>query len=499
MNPDGRTRLRLGTASNRLSRWLAVLFPFSLAGSLLGQGYLFTAPNYPGAPAVPSMGNVNSSTGPANSEPGAQSTGQLGTQAYGEINGQPAAQANSPATSAPQLKGQLTPPAESQTEGEPSGTAAAPLTAPVNSLMQWGALHMHAHASYQFLYASGIHSQPGKNEDTFTHTLSPGISLNIGPHVNLSYSPSIRFFSQKDFHTTVDHLATMTAGARYGDWSFGLSQSFSAVDEPIVETSSQTAQKDYSAGLSASYQVSDKLSLVTSGSVSLMFVDDGTTNVFLGNGTNGTPSSLSGSRSYSGSETLNYQFGEKISGGFGVTVAYSEQAGGYQSVNETVHGHLTWQPGSKFSAALTVGLDHQDFLSSGASAAWNPIYNASISYHLFEPTTLSLYADHSIGASLFQNQITKTTAVGVGVQQRLLGKLQLSLGFGYTKSDYEDTTADLARSRGDEGTSYNAGLTFPFLKRCSFATFYQYTQNTSTTGGFGYSSSQVGATLSWNY
>ena len=199
MHLDGRTRLRLGTATNGLYRWLAVLFPISMVGSVSGQSYLTPPSGFQGAPAVPAMGNVSGATAPG-AQP--QTIDQLNAAlaavpANGGANAQPDEQANA------------------KTEGKAPCSVTAPLAAPLESMMQRGALHLHAKAANQFLYATGIHSQPGQSSDTFTHTLSPGIGLELGPHVRLDYAASIRFFSESDFHNTVDHSASLVASVGY--------------------------------------------------------------------------------------------------------------------------------------------------------------------------------------------------------------------------------------------------------------------------------------------
>jgi hypothetical protein len=483
MHLDGRTRQRLGLATNRLSRWLAVLFPVSLAGSVFGQGYLVPPQGFQGAPAVPAMGNVTDKSGPSNGQVTSRTIEMVNEKAEGE----PKPEAN------PEKNGETTPPVN----GEAPATSTPPLTAPIDSILNWGALHAHLRASYQFLYASGVHSAPGNSEDTITHTLSPGISLNLGPHVTFDYAPSIRFFTQKDFHNTVDHSLSLSGGVHYGDWTLGISQDFVVADEPLVETSGQTQTMDYSGGLVAAYQFNEKLSLTTTAGVGLVFV--GSTNSVATNGVGGS-TALSDSQSFSAAEWLSYAFSEKISAGVGGNVGYSEQSGGFRSIDENYNLRMGWHPGNKLSASLSGGIARQHYLqSNGGTSKWKPVYSATVGYQLFETTSFSLSADRSIGSSLFQNQIVESTTLGVGVQQRLLGKVQMSLGFGYTKSDYKLTTGNLTTTRSDEGFSYSAGMAVPFLKRFNFGTFYQYTQNTSSAGGFGFSSSQLGATLSWAY
>jgi hypothetical protein len=488
-------RLRLGTAANSSFRWLAVLFPFSIIGSVLAQGYLVPPPGYQGAPAVPAMGNVSGTgidTQSRNNQQNLETLTAVPDESTGQTEGPAVVQPNR------QVAGQANPKtgASQNTEGEATGAASAPLTAPMTSLMSWGALHLHVQASYQFLYATGIHNGPGNSVDTVTHTFTPAMTLQLGPHATLAYAPSLRIYSKKDFHNTIDHSLSLTGGARYGDWTFGTSHGLGISDDPLVETSAQTRQVDYTGRVFGSYKVNDKVSLMTSAGANLIFV--GTTNTVFTNGVGGT-SELRDSQSVFGNESLNYNFDEKISGGVGVTITYAQQDHGFRSVDEQYDGHLSWHPGEKLTASAMAGIERRHFLNLGEATDWNPIYGADVAYHVFEHTTLSLYANRTVGSSLFQSIVTEDTAVGIAFQQRLLGKLQLSLGFGYTKSDYILTTSNLSASRTDEGTSYSAGLSLPFLTRCNLSSFYQYSENTSSSNGFGYSSSQVGVSVSWAY
>ena len=480
MHLDGRSRPRVGTAGNRLSRWLAVLFPVTAAGTVFGQGYLVPPAGFQGAPAVPAMGTVTPATGRGNGQVSSQTIDQLNSQANGtaESNGQAASAV-----------------AEGNAPKEVTG---APLAAPVDALMNWGAAHVHLRASYQFMSATGIHNGPGKSKDTVTHTLAPGVTVNLGPHLTVDYSPSIRIYSSGDFHNTLDHALSANLGFRYGDWTFGASQKLLSTDEPTLETSSQIRQTDYGTSLFASYDVNEKVTLGTTAGIDLLYTSGGT-NVFVG-GTNATPSTLSDSRSYTGSETLDYKFNEHLTGGVMALVGYTEQVHGFRSVEEQVNGHLNWRPGTKLSAAASGGLERRSFLDSKAKDAWNPIYSANVAYQLFEPTAFSIYANRSTDASIFTKELSEDTGVGVSLQQRLLGKVHLSLGFGYNKFDYQSTTTTgLSTSRSDEELSYTAGASVSFLKRFDFATFYEYIQNSSSQKGFNIDSHQVGVTLSWAY
>lgn len=387
--------------------------------------------------------------------------------------------------------------AAGQTEPVSQGLAAAvPGTKAAEDFLTWGALHAKTHVTYQLLFATGVQSSPGQANDTITQTVSPGVALGLGRHWVLDYEPSLRFYSDSHFHNTFDQLLSLNGGVTYGDWAFGLSQAYVRSDEPTVQTGSQTGQQSYTGALNASHTFSDKWSLEMDAGVTLVFVDQSGNQISQTNVPVTPP--LSDSQNYFASGWLNYQVDPKIGLAAGVTGGYSAQNGGLSSVNENFMGRIVLHPGEKLTLSADGGVSDTHFLNSDAPDLWSPIYAASATYHLFEPTTFSLAASRSIQPSLFQHQVADNTLVSVGVQQRLVGKLQLSLGYAYTRSDYVSSQLG-STQRADEGNSYQVGLSTSFLTHGSVGTFYQYSENSSSGKGFNFSSNQAGFTLTWAY
>jgi hypothetical protein len=56
-----------------------------------------------------------------------------------------------------------------------------------------------------------------------------------------------------------------------------------------------------------------------------------------------------------------------------------------------------------------------------------------------------------------------------------------------------------ASARRDEYYFVNVRLSSNFLKRGTVAAFYQFTSNSSSQGGFGYSSNQTGFEIGYRY
>ena len=390
--------------------------------------------------------------------------------------------------------------AAADTEKAPLGPVAALPGTATAEFLTWGQMHVRTHVSYQLLYATGVQSSPGQASDTITHTLNPGVAIGIGSRWMLDYEPSFQFFSDSHFHDTVNQSVSLAGGTSYGNWTFGLSQSYNRSDDPSVETGGQTALQSYNAGLSAGYHFNDKWSLETSGGASLVFVGQNAVQT-RSNGLGGLPPTnslpLSDSQSYFGSEWANYQLDTRLGLALGISGGYSHQDGGLETANEQYLGRVIFAPGSKLALTLDGGLEDQQFLNSNQSDLWTPIFASSISYHLFEPTTFILSASRSVEVSLFQGQVTRQTTLGLGLQQQLIEHLVLSLNYSHSIADYISAVPNGQRS--DTGNSYYVGLSLGLLKHGSIGTFYEYSQNSSSTSGFSYSSHQAGLSLTWAY
>jgi hypothetical protein len=437
-----RKRNPCASRATALSRWSALLLPLSLAARAGGQSVLAPPPGPQGSmPGMPVLQGENGAT-----------TGQ---------------------------------------EGSPAETLANTIATPAHALFQWGALHLKAHVSYQFLYGTGIQVSPGNSANTFTHTLSPGLSVNLGPHWNLDYTPSLRYFSDPRFRDTLDHSLSLVGGTTFKQWTLGITQGYTRTDEPLVQTGAQTEEQSYSAALNATYKFADKLSLEMDAGADLQFLGQNSSNSIVGQ--------LSDSRNYTTAEWLNYELNPKFGAGIGVSLGYSDQDGGFQSLDEQFLGKVHWRPGEKLTLSVNGGIENRMFLNSQVPDSMNPILSASAAYRLFEPTTLTLSASRTVDASVFQNQFTEELQFNFGVQQHLLGKLQASAGVGYGTTDYRSALSGFVVTRRDETTSVTVGLNLPFLKRGNLGTFYQYSKSSSSEPGLSYSSNQVGATVTWFY
>jgi len=400
-------------------------------------------------------------------------------------------------TSTPQTS--TTPPAVQERQNDNPMQVFAPSGAASSAPLQLGPVTVHPHVDYQFLYGTGIQSSPGQQQNTIVQQLSPGILFNLGDHWALDYTPTVFFYSSSSFRDTVDHSAQLSWGMAYSDWFFSASQGFSFSSDPSVETAAQTDQQTYSTALNASYQFNDTMSLDLGLSQNLNYFGNGTapTNLL---------QNLSSSRSWSTMDWLNYQFWPRFNVGIGVGAGYSQQDGSPDSINEQYQARANWRATDKISFQLNGGLQDQQYLSGGAGSLLTPIFGAAIQYQPFEQTKLSLSANRSVSPSYFQSQVTESTAITADLNQRLLGKLYLDLSGGYIATKYVASVSGASTSRHDDGYTFNARLTYPFLKMATASVFYTYSKNsssqsgfTSSPSGFDYSSTQIGFEVGFRY
>jgi len=86
-----------------------------------------------------------------------------------------------------------------------------------------GPITFRPHPYYHFLYNTGIKSSTNSSQRSIIQELSPGMTVDLGRHWTLDYTPTIRFYSNRAFRNSVDHSATLAGAMCYEDWAFHLS------------------------------------------------------------------------------------------------------------------------------------------------------------------------------------------------------------------------------------------------------------------------------------
>ncbi len=343
-------------------------------------------------------------------------------------------------------------------------------------------LDLHPHLSYQLLVANGVQTAPGQPRSTLTQNVAPGLLVGFGRNWALDYTPTWTFYSNNQFHDTLDHAVTLNGGLTHGDWILGFTQTYNRSDTPLIETGGQTLQQTYVTGLTASYRFNTVMSMDLSANQNFTYSD-----------------TLINTREWSTLDWLNYQFWPRLDGGLGVGGGYDNVSVGRDSVFEQYQARVNWRATDVISFQVHGGLEDRQYPYSNTSDLLNPIFGAEIKYKPFEVTALVLDADRTVSSSPFVDQIIESTDVTASLNQRLLKKLYLSVGGGYHWTSYVSTSSTVSTGRRDHYYSVNASLTHVFLRRGTVAATYQYSDDSSTDSNFSFRSSQFGFQLGYQY
>lgn len=368
-----------------------------------------------------------------------------------------------------------------------------------------GPITFRPHPYYHFLYNTGIKSSTNSSQRSIIQELSPGMTVDLGRHWTLDYTPTIRFYSNRAFRNSVDHAVTLAGGTHYEDWVFNLAQTYNQSDSTLVETATQTKQQSYDTEFGGSRVLNERLAL-----------DFGVSQVF--NFVSGSQDS----RTWSTMEWLNYEYNQRLIFGVGVGGGYvniesdsTPPINNPDQVYEQMSARVQWRATDKIGLTLTGGFQEREILATGYDNQLNPTFGASIDYAPFDHTTITLSGSRTVAPSDYfaSAQSQATTSVGLQVNQRLLEDYFVTLGAGYTQNEFDQsqrvllpsppfppgTMATLGSIRNDNDYNFSVRLGRTFLKRGNVAITYQYTDNISSDPGFSYRSNQIGFELGFTY
>ena len=104
-----------------------------------------------------------------------------------------------------------------------------------------------------------------------------------------------------------------------------------------------------------------------------------------------------------------------------------------------------------------------------------------------------------LASYLQNNQVTESTGVSAGLNQRLVEKLSLDLNGGYQLIKYVSSVSTPGPNREDNFYSLNVRLNRAFLKRCTIAVLYKISKDDSSLPGYSFTSHQVGFSIGFRY
>ena len=168
--------------------------------------------------------------------------------------------------------------------------------------------------------------------------------------------------------------------------------------------------------------------------------------------TNGYGSNLIGSETIAGSLSLNYNYRQKLTFGFGGSVGYnSVDSPSRDQSYEQIHVHLNYEVSDKLDMTASGGIEFREFSgSSSAGTQIKPVYELELNYQPFDGTTLALRGSlRTENSAVLGGQDYYHTSIGISARQRLLQRIYLALAFGYEHSNYFSTVNGMDASRED--------------------------------------------------
>jgi hypothetical protein len=351
-----------------------------------------------------------------------------------------------------------------------------------NSFLVWGPIVARPHLDTRFTYGDNLRTSNGSNANTFLAEISPGSLFELGKKWRLDYTPTFSYYASDEFKDTLAHHVQLSGGTTYNNWAFTLSQTYSDTSQPLIETGRQTDEQIFATSLGASYYFASKLMLELGVSQNIRNTE-----------------SFTRSRTWSTMDWLNYQLSSRLSAGVGIGGGYENVSPGSDMTFEQVQAKLNFHIAQKIDFAVRGGGEIRQILDADGDPLVNPIYGASLIYHVFQFTTLSLSADRTVSAALQQDQIDETTSVSLAVNQRLFGLFYLTLSGGFSNTQYITANAAQDLHRDDDTANFAATLAYSFTPRATASIFYNYNDNSSSLSGFSYSTSQVGLQLGYRF
>jgi hypothetical protein len=290
--------------------------------------------------------------------------------------------------------------------------------------LKWGPFHVHPHFYYQLMHSSRLATLGTPGTETTLNSFSPGFGVQIGQRWSVDYTPTLRFYEQGPYQDGVNHMASIRGLMSYEDWGFKIAHIYHHLEDSILDTLEQTIQDVNSTALSADRALSTRLGL----------------EVVL-NRDSRDAEQFTDTTSWQGTVWLGYQLFPQLNLAFGAAAGHvdihDDLVGDVEMVFEQVNARISYLPAEKIQMSGYVGMDFRQVISEGGRDQANPIFSGSITYQPVEPTLITLYGSHLIGAGYYGGQTVTTTRLTAQWRQRFFERFYLDVAGGISLVNYE--------------------------------------------------------------
>jgi hypothetical protein len=347
----------------------------------------------------------------------------------------------------------------------------------------WGPLAIRPHAFYRWSRGNGLQHSPGQQSTVTVQTLSVGLLGELGRHWTMDYTPTWTFYSSPAFRNSVGHNLSLDGVTSFTDGTIQFREQYSLTSSPRIETGRQTREETNSASLTGNYRLGQRSRVEVGVNQSVRYIQ------------------LAPNAYEWGSNVMyHYQATRRIDIAGGLAAGYVNVDPGTDMDYTRPQIRIGWLPTEKLSFDGHAGAEHRRFRKPGAQSLNSPNYGLAAYYQPFTFTTLSLSADRSIAVSYFADQVNENTTWSIGLDQRLLEKLNFNATVGRTQTEYLPSGSSvLSVTRADTSSFYNLRLSTSFVRRGTIGIVYQHNRNNSSATGYSFTSNQFGVEIGYRY
>ncbi|MBV33375.1 MAG: hypothetical protein CMK36_08090 [Porticoccaceae bacterium] len=375
-------------------------------------------------------------------------------------------------------------PRESRISGDDATSSFSALSPALreSTPLQIGPLLFTPSVNYRYTDASNLLRRVGNEQDSEIQNISFNLFFDYQELWSFSYRPAWTYYSNAAFDDTDSHSANFFSDFAVADWRIGFNQTYDDSKDSLVQTGSQTQQETFGTTLSASRQLNSTWYLDLSADQDLR-----------------STSRFSDVSEWSTSGWLRHQASSIVNSSIGLTWGYTDVDPGLNTEYMRFLLRFGFNPSEKLRASLLGGIDSREIDAPGFDKEENPTYNASLQYQPFDYTTIGINLSRSIRASYFSNFNNETEALTLSLNQRLLGRFNLTVSYGEQSSDYLGLLSNFVVGRADEYDSFSVNLSTQLVNRINVSAFYRKNENSTNTTGFGFSSDQSGFSIGYRY
>ena len=351
------------------------------------------------------------------------------------------------------------------------------------SSIQLGDIKLLPQLQLRYMQTNGIPLGAGTatSTDSSVFTFAPGLGLELGSNWTVSYNPTWTNYSNKTLTDTTSQSVSVIGAAKANEWTFQFSEAFQSSQDILVETARQTKQHTWATVVSAMRKIGQRSQYSGTFNLNEQYGD-----IF------------DDSKTWSTDQWFRSQITPKLNAGLGVTLSKTDFSQRADVRSEGLLGSIQWKATEKVDFTAQGGVERRRIETAGSSSLRSPTLQISLNYRPFEQTRLTVAYNSATANALYSelNQVTRNSGWSIALNQRLLEKLNLSMTYNDSSSDYKSTaTTAQPTVRADKYKSFNTTLGVKILKYWTVSAIYQTAKNTSDQG-FGFSTTQYGVELS---